>query len=802
MIKISDLSKVYKTDKGGTVEALCNINLVLSDRGFVAIVGESGSGKSTLLNIIGAIDTCTTGTIEYISPDKQSFDYTDESERELIRREQISTVLQENFFFDYLSLEENAKLAALIQGKDESTVNEKCIELLERMNLGQRLGHKPSELSGGQKQRASIVRGVTRDMNVLIADEPTGAQDTETEISIFELLKSISKDKLVILVTHSVDLAHKYCDRIIELKNGCISSNVENAPLAEGERSVRFDGNVVYIKNRSTNLDDWILLQNCVDKFGTVSVMREETKSEPVAERPFARQQNNEVKKSGRFGYFGFAFKIFKKRLARTLAMSILSGMILSVLAFMMSIVSYDKPTLENSIFESNEQSNVVFERQYKAYLSSEYKTTMNTLREEYGSIAYPVRLNRGVFWKLDGMNKDKPESTVSSMALVREGDRNLIYGSFAENGECMITDYTASILFEYDSDYNSYEDIVSKGISINGHAVRVSGIIDTDYEKYAELKAKQPKSTEEEKRLQIYGWNVQYEYNCLYYNADMNEQISKDGFYTFAPIHYDKLSADVKTSLPNGKEIVKIYEGEREGVIVSEALYNKILSIPDKIEVANTSILLGTTSFVIEGYASGVGEDEVYVDGDVTLSFLDHAFETPYLMLGLNGEIEPLRYLEEREYENVSGLYVDIIRIESIVLIVKNTIPIVILILLALAFLCLSSCHSMISDSMTKTTGILRAFGCRKGEILRINAVPCLFVGVVTSVVQIISSVLIFPAINTLLSRIYLIEIDLFGFNALITGLVFIMLCVLNSLVWLLGFVKREKQPIRDQLS
>ena len=212
MIEIKNLTKIYKTKKRIECKALNNINLVLPEKGFVFIVGKSGSGKSTLLNMISGVDSFTSGEIiaagnKFSKMSRKQFDKYLSS--------YIGFIFQDYRLIDGLTIKQNIELALDISGKKEDVSS-----YLEKVDLAGYENKYPTELSGGEKQRVAIVRALIKNPQVVLADEPTGNLDFQSSKKILDLLKEISKTKLVVIVSHNLQDANNYSDRIIELSDG------------------------------------------------------------------------------------------------------------------------------------------------------------------------------------------------------------------------------------------------------------------------------------------------------------------------------------------------------------------------------------------------------------------------------------------------------------------------------------------------------------------------------------------------------------------------------------------------------
>jgi putative ABC transport system permease protein len=223
MLQIKNIHKEYKT--GNLIQkALDDVSLNLRDNEFVAILGPSGSGKTTLLNIIGGLDRYDNGDliINGISTKK----YKDR-DWDSYRNHTIGFVFQSYNLIPHQTLLANVELALTISGFPKSKRKQKALEALEKVGLVSQAHKKPNQLSGGQMQRVAIARALVNDPDILLADEPTGALDSETSVQVMELLKEVAKDRLVVMVTHNPELAEKYATRIVNLKDGVIRSDTD-----------------------------------------------------------------------------------------------------------------------------------------------------------------------------------------------------------------------------------------------------------------------------------------------------------------------------------------------------------------------------------------------------------------------------------------------------------------------------------------------------------------------------------------------------------------------------------------------
>ena len=221
MIKISDLSKIYRMSSG-EVHALDNINLSVKKGEFLAIIGASGSGKSTLMNILGCLDRPTSGEYRLCGEDVLSLSQSALSE---IRNKRIGFIFQGFNLFDKMTALENIELPLIYAGVPKKNRRKIAEESLSRVGLLSRAKHRPCELSGGQQQRIAIARALTRRPSVILADEPTGNLDTASGNEILSLLRELHLDgATIVLITHDNSVANR-AERVIEISDGKIKTN-------------------------------------------------------------------------------------------------------------------------------------------------------------------------------------------------------------------------------------------------------------------------------------------------------------------------------------------------------------------------------------------------------------------------------------------------------------------------------------------------------------------------------------------------------------------------------------------------
>lgn len=221
MLELNDIKKDYVSGST-TVSALKGINLRFRDCEFVSILGQSGCGKTTMLNIIGGLDKYTSGDLKINGVSTKNYKDRD---WDFYRNNSIGFVFQSYNLIPHQTVLSNVELALTLSGVSKTERKRRAIEALEKVGLGEQIHKKPNQMSGGQMQRVAIARALVNNPDILLADEPTGALDTETSIQIMELLKEISKDRLIIMVTHNPELAKDYSTRIVRLLDGVITDD-------------------------------------------------------------------------------------------------------------------------------------------------------------------------------------------------------------------------------------------------------------------------------------------------------------------------------------------------------------------------------------------------------------------------------------------------------------------------------------------------------------------------------------------------------------------------------------------------
>ena len=538
MIEVKNLFKKYTVKNGIEVKALDDVSLKIDKVGMVFLLGKSGAGKSTLLNVLGGLDRVDSG--EIIINGKSSKDFS-QSEFDSYRNTYLGFIFQEYNILNEFSIAENIALAIELQGRKPT--NEEIDNILNQVDLAGLAKRKPNELSGGQKQRVAIARALIKNPQIIMADEPTGALDSKTGKQIFDTLKALSHDKLVLIVSHDREFAEQYADRIIELKDGKVISDVEKTIIQtqnqEGiniidNKIIKIDKDYIlkdedflkikdYIKTAKSDVIISVDNQNN-EKIKTIMNLSDEGLCKFIdtnQDKIVIQDENYKTIKSKlgfkkAFKMGASSLKIKKFRLTLTIFLSFLAFMMFG-LANTMS--SYDNiKTTVNSIVDSNIEY-ATFKKQ-KVFSYGEGNNDFyleNSLinEEDVLKISNDMKLNftkvYGAFQKyempslnyvdfknifLEQMSNFNGFTTID-MNFINQYDFDL-NGSLPEkDDEIAITKLVEDVIKEYGiRDYNGVEQenldsALHLEISIFGLKMKIVGVIDTkaDISEYQDLK-------------------------------------------------------------------------------------------------------------------------------------------------------------------------------------------------------------------------------------------------------------------------------------------------------------------------
>ena len=391
MIKITSLSKVYKSKRRKKCRALDNINLTLPDTGLVFVLGKSGSGKSTLLNLIGGLDSITSGEIKVDGNDLSTF-----SEKDFCnyRNTHIGFVFQDYHLIDELTVYENIVLSLNLRKIEDDG---KVKSALEKVHLAGYEDRYPSELSGGEQQRVAIARALVKNPRIILADEPTGNLDTLTARSITDLLKSLAKDCLILIVSHNVNDAHAYADRIIELRRGrVIYDKTKNPDFADNvtlKDGVLIYPDKTYLSDKDISLINEhrdFNIEKRTDKFIKTHLPKKKAKKVEIENKNLTFA--NELKLSGKF---------LKNKTFSIILSAFMVAVIMIIMAFSQTIIAFDAGRVMADEMKRSELDSILLSKavdgKIQKRLDNEFRAEIgdddiqNFYDMGYGGTIYPV---------------------------------------------------------------------------------------------------------------------------------------------------------------------------------------------------------------------------------------------------------------------------------------------------------------------------------------------------------------------------------------------------------------------------
>lgn len=607
MLEVRNLKKIYKTKNDVVTDALDGVSIQFPEKGLVFLLGKSGSGKSTLLNVCGGLDAPSEG--EIIVKGRSSKDFT-QSDFDSYRNTFVGFIFQEYNILDEFSVEDNIALALELQGKpkDKESIN----KLLKDVDLEGFAKRKPNTLSGGQKQRIAIARALIKSPEIIMADEPTGALDSATGKQVFETLKKLSRDKLIVVVSHDRDFAEEYGDRIIELKDGKILSDVTKTEIKTEEltKNINSFGDVLCVKNGAEltdgdfekiksflkNSKEDVIIANGekdVKKFKKASRISDSGEKEvfkdtdvsDLIEKEYTGDESKFIRSKLPLKH---AFKIGVSSLKNKPLRLVLTILLCTVAFVLFSLLTtlnfYDSEATFLQTMADSDNSMIQLKKEFKTQVKwvdriageSEYesvtsgKFTNEDLKAQaktfgknaFGGVNYSanfsVRQTTNPYWV----------TNVRAFAVLPEdnGLRNDIIGEYPVNdNEMMITSYTAEMLYNsgVSNSQNEVlnlrkaEDIIGETIVLGGVDYKITGIL-----KVPEIPAEYEilkESTEESKTLLM-------DYNLLL----------ADGIYLIAFVTENHLKT---LSQENTEYVESLYNYTEASVAVN---HNGSYNFPD----------------------------------------------------------------------------------------------------------------------------------------------------------------------------------------------------------------------------
>ena len=506
MIIVKNLTKVYKSKKAKICVALNNVSFSLPSKGLVFVVGKSGSGKSTMLNLLGGLDSLTSGEINVFG--NQLNEYS-ESELYSFRSNIVGFVFQDFHLLDDLTVADNVRLSLRLMAEDDDERVEKALESVELLEYKDRY---PRELSGGQQQRVAIARALVKNPDVIFADEPTGNLDSNTTEQIIKLIKEISKEKLVVVVSHNLFDAYEYADRIIELSEGRIINDLVINEKYENAVEVKDNKVIIPMLKRFKQDELDSLLSICKrDEILKIEQSNNKFKQKEQKEEPLqAKVPQKKTKGLSFFNSVKFSAMFGKRRIIGFLLSAIFASILICVLSLAQSIANFDAKSMavdsmtEGSVYAVRKDLDTLSGQVHARVITDEdfakikqaspdaklYKLYMSGLYIN----GYTIGLQKVPNITQSGLHIVETSGTLETneeyaKKLLRLDNLGIYRGSVEQNtGGIYITDFVADSFIFYGKAEN-YDEILGQqfeGSNDYWPDGYVNGIINTSYkEKY-----------------------------------------------------------------------------------------------------------------------------------------------------------------------------------------------------------------------------------------------------------------------------------------------------------------------------
>ena len=510
MITLKNVTKIYKIKNKSDCSAVNNVRLEFKDQGMIFVIGKSGSGKSTLLNLIGGLDKCTSGEI---IADGNNITKMESRKVTKYRSSYVGFIFQDYHVLDNFTVRENVNLALDITSQQD---DEKVNKILNLVDLNMYADRYPTELSGGQKQRIAIARALVKDSKVILCDEPTGNLDKKTSTQILELLKKISQEKLVIIVSHNMVDANTYAERIIELSDGQVIRDRRRSENYSNEFKIEND--VVYLPHyRDLTSNELIALNEEIQKndnlsfkqinnhFYDTTPLNQEMKKVELVSSKISRQTSKKL------------FKMFFRHKKLSMIMSVfLVSLLVVCFAIFQSFLNFNSNEELSKTLKKHDIETIPLQ---KGEFDSENNVTLGFLKditdEEIQSF-YDSGFKGNIYMKynntlplsyistyLDSEHK-LSISTLFTMIYTKETlgviqcNEEFLISLFGENNELkmlagektgkeygiLIPDYIADSMLFYNSDKTlTYDDLIGDYYFRKVKYGYVNGIFDTNYE-------------------------------------------------------------------------------------------------------------------------------------------------------------------------------------------------------------------------------------------------------------------------------------------------------------------------------
>ena len=493
MLSVNKAKKIYKAQSGDVV-ALNGVDISFKENGLTFILGKSGSGKTTLLNILSGLDQLTEGGVFFLGEDISKFS---EAEMDKYRNIETGIVFQNYNLIESMTVYDNIAVALEIQkGNNKDAIDKKIKEVLEYVNLEEYENRKVTELSGGQRQRVAIARALVKNPYIILADEPTGNLDRQTGTRIIELLKSISENCLVIIITHDENIAKEYGDTIIRLSDGCVDSIKGNDELKETFSVVYSDDESERSLSFSTEKEFSEFILSLLNKKRSLELkLQKDTIAESSSVKTEKKHVSQEVKRLPAKRITYFAAKNFSSRPMRAFFVTLLFSLSLTLLMATLHMSEFNYGTVMTDYLDRYGIEEVYLQKEV-TYSDSLYENHSKALtngcffnsllNDNYTGVnVFKITDKPGNIYRIDSdgtpvfSNFNGSINYVIDNGLVYTEDQ-LAQGKLPESpNDIVITDYLAKEILSGEG------DAVGQTVYVSGVEMKVCGILRTDYIAY-----------------------------------------------------------------------------------------------------------------------------------------------------------------------------------------------------------------------------------------------------------------------------------------------------------------------------
>ena len=808
MIEIKNLNKIYRSKKRKKCHALKNVNLTLPDTGLVFVLGKSGSGKSTFLNLIGGLDSITSGNVVINGNDLSKF-----SEKDFCnyRNDHIGFIFQDYHLIDDLTVYDNIALS--IHLKNESGEREKVTNALGRVGLAGYETRYPQELSGGEQQRVAIARALVKRPHVILADEPTGNLDFATAKDVLDILKELSKDCLILVVSHNVNDTYKYADRIIELSYGeVISNKVRNNDFPTGITVSKTE--IVYPENNHlTDKEIALINKNHHKKVVKRTDKFVEDKSTVSKGRKIFISKNKFTFSKKR----KLSFKFLKHKYLKIFLSSFMMASLIVILAFAQTLISFNTGATIISEMNKADISSLYLTKESPGivdkYFSSDYRLDIDPQdiqkMKEAGykgdiypvyNVSVPVTSSSnalGFNYNYFGNNvfiKESLGTIVVTEDFFKEKFGGVNYLASVDEPKdygIIITDYIADSILSTSESYvgKTYENIIGSYLPLGWRYdyVYINAIIETNYKTEHENIIRRTKNGEIKELRSVYNdsefLSIMYDvYDSLGFTYSLNPNFAETAYQTRCYYSAAKLVFNnVLTYSSAVPEYISFIGSEQVGnlganeISMSIEKYNQIFGT--NYDASNLDAFIPHTVKLTYYRLYDTEKQNPLLDLNITIAKLHESSdliffnsETARDMQKLIGGIDTYDYglylngsegidiMTDLAYEmdyNIQGYTVSGIRTMSkAVEIFVPVFKLIAVVLCAGAVLIILNFSSKIITDKMHDIGILKALGMKNGSVSSVFGLQIIFMALLTSIMLNVGYYLFIGLANTILFK------------------------------------------------